>query len=168
MAGAKQTATAEPETTAEAPATAAERPVKDVIREMFDAGKSRSEIAKELGVSYQRVFSLTKGKTNASTTEGGARPKVVLEGLEGEDARFNGVARVEAARTLYGEGVKVGPIAKRLGTSYQIIFQATRGLRDQATAAETPDEGDEVEDTADGDVDVTGEEIETEDDDDDE
>src|SRR3954451_14209641 len=109
MAGAKQTATAEPEaTTAEAPATATERPVKDVIREMFDAGKSRSEIAKELGVSYQRVFSLTKGKTNASTTEGGARPKVVLEGLEGEDARFNGVARVEAARTLYGEGVKVG------------------------------------------------------------
>ena len=129
----------------ETAAEPAERPVKDVIREMFEAGKSRSEIAKELNVSYQRVFSLTKGKTNAATSEGGARPKVILEGLEGEDARFNGVARVEAARTLYSEGVKVGPISKRLGTSYQIIFQATRSMRDQEAAAEAPDEGDEVE-----------------------
>jgi transposase-like protein len=166
---AKPTATATAETT-EAPAEtpAAERPAKDVIREMFEGGKSRSEIAKELGVSYQRVFSLTKGQSNASTSEAGARPKVVMDGLEGEDARFNGVPRVEAARTLFSEGVKVGPIAKRLGTSYQIIFQATRGLRDQANAAETPDEGEEVEEgTVDVDANATGDEPEVEEEDED-
>jgi len=158
---------------AEAPAPAAEsteaaeKPVKVVIREMFEAGKSRSEIAKERGVSYQRVFSLTKGQTNAATGESGARPKVILSGLEGEDARFNGVARIDAIRTLFGEGIKVGPIAKRLGTSYQIVFQATRSLREQANAAEATDDGDEVEEGTEGteSTDVESDEAEDEDED---
>jgi transposase-like protein len=139
-----QAATAEPETTTEA--TAAETPMKVVIRDLFEQGKSRSEIAKELGVTYQRVFSLTKGQTNASTSESGARPKVICEGLEGENARFNGVARIEAIRTLFAEGNKVGPIAKALGTTYQIVFQATRSLREAQNAAEAPEDGTEVED----------------------
>jgi len=136
--------------------TPAERPAKDVIREMFEQGKSRSEIAKALGVSYQRVFSLTKGQTNAATGDGGARPKVILEGLEGENARFNGVARIEAIRTLFGEGLKVGPIAKAISTkekpvSYQIVFQATRQLREAAEATDAPEgEAEEVEEGAEG------------------
>jgi transposase-like protein len=138
------TAVAEPtEAEAEAPA---EKPAKEVIREMFASGKSRSEISKELGVTYQRVFSLTKGQENGATGESGARPKVILSGLEGDMARFNGVARIDAIRTLFSEGMKVGPIAKALGTSYQIVFQATRGQRAAAAEAETPEEGDEVED----------------------
>jgi len=155
--------------TAEAPAEpttetqAAERPVKDVIREMFVAGKSRSEIAKALNVSYQRVFSLTKGQSNAATAEGGARPKVILEGLEGEMARFNGVARIEAIRTLFGEGHKVGEVAKMVGTSYQIVFQATRNLREAAKAGEEA-EGEEVEEGEAGEDLTEGESDEDEDD----
>jgi len=150
---AKEAATSAPADTTEP----AEKPVKVVVREMFEAGKSRSEIAKELGISYQRVFSLTKGQTNASTAEpGGTRPKVIL-GPDVADGRFDGVARIEAIRTLFGEGLKVGEIAKLLGTSYQIVFQATRALREQAAAAA------EVAEEADGDV----EESEVDDDDDD-
>ena len=133
------------EETVEVEAEAAERPVKDVIRELFKAGKSRSEIAKELNVSYQRVFSLTKGETNASTGESGARPKVILDATVA-DGRFDGVARIEAIRTLFGEGLKVGEIAKLLGCSYQIVFQATRAQREQAAAAVEPVEGEEAED----------------------
>lgn len=149
------------EATTEAPEVAtteaaAERPVKDVVREMFDAGKSRSEIAKALGITYQRVFSLTKGKSNAATEAGGgARPKVILEGLEGPLAVWNGKPRIEAIRELYTNGGtaadgtaipagKPGPISKALGTSYQIVFQATRSLRDGQAATEEP-EGTEVE-----------------------
>lgn len=122
---------------------AAEKPAKVVIREMFEAGQSRSEIAKELGVSYQRVFSLTKGQTNASG-DGQARPKIIL-GPDVADGRFDGVARIEAIRTLFAEGLKVGPIAKELGTTYQIVFQATRSLRESQAAAEAPEDGTEVE-----------------------
>ena len=48
----------------------------DYIREEFAKGRTRGDIAKELGVAYQIVFAATKAKAEAAPAEGEAAPAV--------------------------------------------------------------------------------------------
>jgi len=146
-----------------------DKPVKQQVREAAEAGKSRREIADEFGLSYQRVYQLTKDLDVFASADG-TRARVIVEAsdalTEAGHQDLVGKPRVEAIRTLYTEMTEagtekpIGKIAKLLGTSYQVVFQATKSLR----AGESGDEGDEepdLEDAADGD-DAEGDEDEDE------
>lgn len=138
-------------TTAEADPN--EKPVRTLIREAWAEGKSRSEIAKMFGVTYQRVFSLTRD-TEGGPGESQGRARVMVaasdELTKAGHEDLVGLPRVEAARQLWdgGNGLKVGAIAKLLGTTYQIIYQATaakaKGEDDEAAEGQT-DESSEDE-----------------------
>jgi transposase len=156
----KGTATAEaPDEVAQPVGDDGEKPAKQQIREAFEAGKSRSDIAKEFGVTYQRVYQLTK---DLGDGEAAPRARVTVEESEKitEAGRTDlvGLSRVEAIRKLFDEGMKLGDIARLLGTSYQVCFQATKSQR----AGEAP-ESDADSDAPDGDADETDEDDEDED-----
>jgi len=129
------------------------KPAKQQIREAFEAGKSRREIADEFGLSYQRVYQVTKDMAEGNAT---TRTRVVVEASEALTAADRedlvGRPRVEVIRELFDEGLKIGAIAKLLDCSYQVAFQATRGQR--AALAGDSEDGDGE---ADADSDVTGE-----------
>jgi len=132
--------------TATATVEDAEKPFKQIVREAFAAGTPRAKIAKTHGVTYQRIFAITKGMTGEGLPESQARPRAVLE---------DGTLHVDKIREMFEEGNTVGQIAKALDVSYQIVYQATKKQRAALAAGETP-EGEEVE----------GEESETESDED--
>ena len=137
------------------------KPAKQQIRESFASGKSRREIADEFGLSYQRVYQVTKDMAGEATT----RARVVIEAsgtlTEADREDLVGMPRVDAIRALYDEGMKVGAIAKLLGCSYQVVFQATRAQRaaeagdveDVEDAEDLEDESDEDEEESDEDED---------------
>jgi transposase-like protein len=155
---------------AENPADAQpEVPVRDQIREAFANGKSRGEIAKDFGLKYQQVYAYTKDMGEGEGS--GGRARVMVEWPKDSG---NQRPRVEVIRELAqgigtenGEPMKVGDIARALGTSYQIVYQATRNLRED----NSPDDGVE-EDGDEGTEEVASEEgdesFEAEDEDEDE
>jgi DNA invertase Pin-like site-specific DNA recombinase len=122
------------------------KPGKQQIREAFAAGRTRREIADEFGLSYQRVYQVTKDMG------GNAQPRtrVVVEESEALTAAGRedliGKPRVEAIRELFDEGMKVGAIAKLLDCSYQVAFQATRGQRAALAGEDVESEDEESED----------------------
>ena len=60
--------------------------------------------------------------------------------------------RVPFIRALYDEGMKVGAIAKLLGCSYQVVFQATRAQRAaEAGDVEDVEDAEDLEDESDED-----------------
>jgi hypothetical protein len=144
-------------TKAENPADAQpEVPQRDQVREQFLAGgeeNTRSAIAKRFGLKYQQVYAMTKelGEGEGS----GGRARVMVEWPKGSGEQR---PRVEVIRELAqgigtpdGKPMKIGPISRELGTSYQIVYQATRNLRED----ESSDDGEEVgeagvEDVAEG------------------
>jgi AraC-like DNA-binding protein len=133
------------------------KPAKQQIREAFAAGRTRREIADEFGLSYQRVYQVTKDMAEAGNAQ--SRTRVMVESNEKivEQGREDliGTPRVEAIRALFTEGMKVGDIARLLDCSYQVVFQATRAQR----AA--------LEDGADEDTDLEEGELESEESDED-
>jgi hypothetical protein len=66
------------------------------------------------------------------------------------------MTRVDAIRQLFDEGMKVGDIARLLGTSYQIAFQATKAQR--VGAEPEVEDDDDIESDEDGDEDEDEEE----------
>jgi transposase-like protein len=140
--------------------------MKDQVREAWQNGESRSAIAKRFGVTYQRVFALTKGvEGGPEGSEAGGRARVIVaesEKLtEAGKTDLVGKPRAEAIRELYEDGMKLGDIARLLDTSYQVAFQATKSIRAGESGDEDGDEAD-VEDTDS----ETEEEVETESDED--
>jgi DNA-binding NarL/FixJ family response regulator len=119
------------------------KPAKQQIREAFQAGRTRREIADEFSLSYQRVYQVTKDMTEGAAQ---SRTRVMVEASENltkaEREDLIGTPRVEAIRSLFDEGMKVGDIARLLDCSYQVVFQATRAQR-----AALEDGADESEDT---------------------
>ena len=111
-----------------------EKPFKQVVREAYAAGQTRAEIAKAHGVTYQRIFAITKGLPAADGSVSAGRPRAVLE---------DGTPRIEKIRELFENGMTVGAISKELGCSYQIVYQATKKQR-ALLKGEAP-EGEEVE-----------------------
>jgi DNA invertase Pin-like site-specific DNA recombinase len=128
------------------------------MREMFKAGKSRSEVAKELGVTYQTVFAATRGVEGGGGTSVGRQKIMVTHPDTGDE-----VPRIDLIRELFEHGKSRGEIAKLLNTTYQIVYQATKG----AEQAEADDEDEELEDgeeAEDGEEDEDDEDETTDDD----
>lgn len=129
--------------------------LRDQIRERFQAGgdeNTRSKIAKDFGLKYQQVYAYTKDMGEGEGSGGRARVMVEVNGEQRP--------RVEVIREMFANGEKVGAIAKELGVSYQIVYQATKNQRpskDEADEAEATEEG--TEDLAD---EVEGEELDEE------
>jgi hypothetical protein len=133
-----------------------EVPLRDQIRERFQAGgeaNSRGAIAKDFGLKYQQVYAYTK---DLGPGEGaGGRARVMVE-HNGEQR-----PRVEVIRELYAAGQadgatdeqkaegKIGAIAKRLGVSYQIVYQATKNMREDTSTHDDDDTEEGTEEVAD-------------------
>jgi DNA invertase Pin-like site-specific DNA recombinase len=127
------------------------------MREMFKAGKSRADVAKELGVTYQTVFAATRGIEGGGGTSVGRQKIMVTHPDTGEE-----VARIDLIRELFEKGKTRGEIAKLLNTTYQIVYQATKGAEQEAAE----DEDEELEDGEEGeDGEDDEDEIEVDDDD---
>ena len=94
------------------------------IRQLFDGGMSRAEIAKELGVRYQIVYQATKGAVNphhnGSTT---GRNIMVTDSVTGEQ-----MPRREFFRSEYAFGRTRLSLAKEFNVPYQTVYQATRDV----------------------------------------
>lgn len=97
------------------------------VRQEFNKDRSRKEIAEELGVSYNIVFSATANMFNSHHPEGGggAGRAVMAEHPEtGEQ-----MARREIMRDLYGEkGWTRGEIANHFQCPYGTVYGATRDV----------------------------------------
>ena len=94
------------------------------IRQLFDSGMSRAEIAKELGVRYQIVYQATKDAVNphhnGSTT---GRNIMVTDPETGEQ-----IARREYFRRKYAAGQTRLSLAKEFNVPYQTVYQATKDI----------------------------------------
>lgn len=110
------------------------------IKEQVEAGKSRSDIANVLGLSYGVVYGLTKDVAGASQ-----RHEIEYEGEV--------ISRSEYIRKLHAKGMSKGEIAKELGVDYPVVWSALKGLKSEQEkfqdavkrlekfAAHTEDEG---------------------------
>jgi hypothetical protein len=145
-----------------------EVPLKTQVLEMWKEGASRRAIADKFEIPYQRVFAITKD-VEGGPADAQGRPRVMVEASDELTAAGHeelvGMGRSEAIRALYtgdDEALagKLGPIAKLLGTSYQVAFQATKAIRKAASGETEEAEGDEAEDQ-----DETEEELDLEDED---
>ena len=94
-----------------------------VIREFCEKDRSRGEIAKELEVSYQIIFSYTKDLKNSHHNEN----------TNGRAIMINDVTRKEYVINEFNKNRSRGEIAKELGISYQIVFSYTKNLQNSKT-----------------------------------
>jgi predicted transcriptional regulator len=94
-----------------------------VIREFSNNDRSRGEIAKELEISYQIVFSYTKGLQNSHHNEN----------TNGRSIMIADVTRKQYVIDEFNKNRSRGEIAKELGISYQIVFSYTKGLQNSKT-----------------------------------
>ena len=97
----------------------------DWIRELFNDGLKRKDIAAMLGVRYQVVYAATKGMENVahnSTTTG----RNIL--LIAEDGTTQ--SRQNIIRDRYLKGETRSEIAKSLSVRYQIVYAATKNIAD--------------------------------------
>jgi DNA-binding NarL/FixJ family response regulator len=121
-----------------------QRPQNDVVREMVGGGKSVSEVAKELNLTYQNVYRIAKQSNmippGANTGPRGPQGRIMVE-LEGET-----IPRSEAIRRLYRAGVTRGDIARQLGCTYQAVFAVVSKMptEDQPDSDEVPEENEET------------------------
>ena len=94
-----------------------------VIREFCENDRSRGEIAQELEVSYQIIFSYTKDLKNSHHNED----------TNGRSIMINDVTRKEYVINEFNKNRSRGEIAKELGISYQIVFSYTKNLQNSKT-----------------------------------
>ena len=94
-----------------------------VIREFCENDRSRGEIAQELEVSYQIIFSYTKDLKNSHHNEN----------TNGRSIMINDVTRKEYVINEFNKNRSRGEIAKELGISYQIVFSYTKDLQNSKT-----------------------------------
>jgi len=116
----------------------------EYIRKRVQEGVSRSEVAKELNVSYSVVWAATKGMDIVSNGSSGA---IVIEHPDtGEQVR-----RVDYIREAFFEkGMTRREIANQIGCDYAVVWAATRPAKadepaqDEAPTSEPADESDNL------------------------
>lgn len=91
------------------------------IRQEFMKGRTRREIADELGVLYNIVHSATANMDNGTVGKAGARVMIELE--DGKK-----MPRAEYIRERIGEGASRGELAKELNVSYGVVYAASKGM----------------------------------------
>jgi len=101
----------------------------EFIRQEFLKDRSRGEIAKELDVSYNIVFSATANMYNEKHPQGAAgggrgRTSVLVEHPEtGEQ-----VPRAQVMKELYAKGWSRSEIALKFETPYATVYGATKDV----------------------------------------
>ena len=88
-----------------------------IVREMFNAGQSRAEIAKALNIRYQQVFAYTVNMTNEHHNAETTGRSIMVEKEDGSSV----TRRAYVAEELK-KGRTRGAIAKELGVPYQVIY----------------------------------------------
>lgn len=86
------------------------------IKQQVEAGVSRGDVAKKLGLSYGVVYGITKE----------------MEGTRAvHEYEHNGetVSRSEYIRRLHAEGMSKADIAKQLGVEYSVVWSATKAAK---------------------------------------
>jgi transposase len=81
----------------------------EVMRGMYELGKSVSEISKEMGCNYSYVYGVIERMANR-------KGEVMRESVEKKGSVS------EEIRGLYREGLSVGEIAKRLNRNYSWVW----------------------------------------------
>lgn len=111
------------------------------IRQEFQKDRSRKEIAEELGVSYNIVFSATANMFNEAHPEGA---KGGGRGASAEDPR-DGVTkpRKQIMAELYAEGWTRAEIAAHFKCPYGSVFSATKDV-ELPEGAKAPGRGGKV------------------------
>ena len=94
-----------------------------VIREFCEKNRSRGEIAKELNVSYQIIFSYTKNLQNSHHNENTNGRSIMIEDK----------TRKQYVIDEFNKNRSRGEIAKELNVSYQIVFSYTKNLQNSKT-----------------------------------
>lgn len=100
----------------------------EFIRQEFLKGKSRGELAKELDVSYNIVFSATANMFNEKHPEGGkggggGRSVMVAHPETGET-----MPRAQVMKDLFGKGWTRSEIAKQFEVPYATVYGATKDV----------------------------------------
>ena len=94
-----------------------------VIREFCEKDRSRADIARELEVSYQIIFSYTKDLKNSHHNENTNSRAIMI----------NDITRKEYVINEFNKNRSRSDIARELNVSYQIIFSYTKDLRNNKT-----------------------------------
>ena len=84
------------------------------IKEQVEAGMNRGDVATALNISYGVVYGLTKEAE-------GTRQKHVITLEDGTE-----ISRTDYIRQRVAEGMSKSELAKELGVSYNVIWQATK------------------------------------------
>lgn len=88
------------------------------IRKRIEEGATRSEVAKELDISYSAVWAATKDMDIGFSRPGG---KVMIEHPDTGEM----VARVDYIREAYAAGLTRREIANKIGCDYAVVWAAT-------------------------------------------
>lgn len=120
------------------PIQPSEGKTKAKVVALYKSGKSRREIADELGISYGAVFNHTKGVKAGSLAAGeGAtgRGRIWVDiGLDADGGKTKSkekVSRSEAFRREFLAGMDIGDIGRKYGVRYQIVYTAVKDLIDR-------------------------------------
>jgi hypothetical protein len=95
------------------------------IRQEFLKGRSRGDIAKELGIPYGLVYTATANMTNEAHPGGPGVGRVGNRGTIMED----GTSRAEWLRQQVAAGRSRGDLAKELGIPYATVYAATKEIK---------------------------------------
>ncbi len=94
------------------------------IRQEFQKDKSRKEIAEELDISYNIVFSATANMFNEAHPEGGGRGGRLVMATHPETGEEG--TRKDIMVDLYEKGWTRGEIATHFKTAYGTVYGSTR------------------------------------------
>lgn len=86
------------------------------IKQQVEAGVSRGALAKELGISYGVIYSITKEVAGASQ-----RHEIEYQGKT--------ISRSEYIRLRFKEGIAKADIAKELNVDYPVVWSALKSLK---------------------------------------
>jgi transposase len=137
--------------TANQEAEAPEESRKATMRRLISEGKSRREVADELGVTYQTVYSNTADmevpNKGGAGQVGGGKARVILQ-VNGQD-----VPRSEWIREQSKAGKSRGEILKELkampgqeNATFQIVYAATKPAGGSKAARNAAESDGETED----------------------
>jgi len=99
----------------------------EYIRYLFEErDMSRGDIAKELGVPYNVVYSATANMENSHHKRGKRSGGFARKYVQLEDG--SEMPRAEYIRKRIQEGATRGEVAKELGISYSAVWAATKGM----------------------------------------
>jgi len=115
-------------------------PRREYIREQIKEGRTRSDIADELGITYNAVYAASKDMDAAGSR---GRTATIDGELAEELGVEDGTPRKDYIRGEYAKGRTRREIADELGVDYSVAWRATKDMEDP----NADDEASEAEET---------------------